>query len=149
MGARLKCRTIRRIPYELADLLLVCILLSGCTRTLKALGLAKQATVQLHSEFNAQRYQAIYQSGDAGLRQSASESDFIKFLDGVRQELGTIKQPILQSETFSFGPGQLATITLIYDTNFERGSGREKLIWKIDGDNVALNRYTIDSKRLQ
>lgn len=138
----------QRVLCTLGVLIALSVSLSACGRALKYLELAKEATVQFHSEFNQQQYSTIYRLSDASLRQTTSEPGFTAFLERVHQRLGIVTDPVLKSERISFHPGGGATVTLVYSTKFERGSGTERVIWNLEGDRVALSRYIIDSKTL-
>lgn len=126
-------------------LLILCFSLAACSQGRKGLNLAKQATLQMHSRYDAQQYAAIYDDTSSSFRQFTNEGDLTRFLIDARDRLGTVKEPTLKSEHISVHPGGRVTVTLVYDTDFERGSSRESLTWQTDDNGVALDSYRIDS----
>jgi hypothetical protein len=121
------------------------MLLSSCASERQNLKLSKHAVTVFHSQLDAEEYSSIYKAADDGLKQSISESDFVRFLQGVHQTLGVMQNSVPRGTVFQLAQG---TIRLDYDTTFARGAGREQFEWKIIGDRAVLNNYKINSKEL-
>ena len=128
----------------LPGLLVLCVLLAGCAVSREDVRVAERNVDTFHSELNAEQYSAIYRSADARIK-ATNESDYIKFLQSVHQELGAVKGSVLRFEGIAIRP---PTVTLNYETTFERGNGKEVFMWRIKNHEAILDHYSIDSNDL-
>lgn len=120
----------------LAVLLAGCAFLSGCGNS----KLAELAVNSFHSQLNSEEYRAIYESADARLRSTKSESNYVKLLQDVHQRLENVKGCTPTLENAASNP---PTVTLHYETTFERGTANEQFVWLIKDNQAILDRYGI------
>ena len=120
----------------LTAILASCSFLSGCAK----LRLAEGAVNFFHSQLNAKQYRAIYESADARVRSTKNESDYVTLLQDVHQKLGNVRSSTVTFRNVAVSP---PTVTLYYDTTFERGTAREQFAWLIQDNRAILDRYGI------
>jgi hypothetical protein len=140
LGSQVRLIVPRRLTLTI--LITGCTFVSGCAN----LKLAERAVELFHSQLNSERYRAIYQSADTKVRGTTSESTYVKFLQSVHQALGSVQTSVLRSENVALSP---PTVTLYYDTTFERGTAKEQFVWLIKGNEAILDTYSIDSNKLR
>jgi hypothetical protein len=120
----------------LAPLIASCVFLSGCANS----KLAEHAVNFFHSQLNSEQYRAIYESAGVRVRSTKSESDYVKLLQDIHRRLGNVKGSTLTFENVAVSP---PTVTLHYDTTFERGTAREQFAWLIKDNHAILDQYGI------
>jgi len=123
---------------------MICIWFCACGSASEKIELAKQNVERFHSQFNSAEYGAIYASTDEKVRVSRSQTDFTNYLQSVHDRLGNVQSCSLLRTAFAWHTTQRATITLVYETSFAKGVGREQFIWQIDENQVSLYRYTVN-----
>src|SRR5271169_5699935 len=115
-----------RLPVStrclLAGILAVSAFLSGCASEERELKVAEAAVGVFHSQLDSEKYAAIYQAASARMKETTSEPDFVKLLQGVHRTLGGAQDSAPKRVVFLLAQG---TIRLDYDTTFARGAGRE------------------------
>jgi hypothetical protein len=146
--SKLRCQATRIIRYVLAGVFVVCTFVTGCASAREDFELTQRAVDLFHSQVDSEQYSAIYQSADAKMQQATSESDFVKFLQGVHRKFGTVQNSTLRDRGIAFHTGQNATTRVVYETAFAGGSGTEKFVWQIRDKHATLYSYTINSKDL-
>jgi hypothetical protein len=134
--------------WALGAFFAACVLLSGCAQSRQDFELAERAVDLFHSQLNSEQFSLIYQSADAKMKQSTSESDFVNFLQGVHRKLGIAQNSSERSKNFVYHNSQDATVILDYDTTFAQGSGTERFTWRVTNSHVALDSYKINSNEL-
>jgi hypothetical protein len=140
--------TILRKQFGFAFLFGTCILLSSCGSSTKSLELAQQNVELFHAQFDTEQYTALYAACDEKFHQATSESDFVKLLEAVHRKLGTVQQSNLRNTGVAWFAGQGTTVTLVYDTKFSEGTGKEQFVWHIKDNSAALYGYNINSNEL-
>jgi len=94
-----------------------------------------------------QQLDAIWTSADEALRNSTSRDSFDKFMAAVHRKLGRVVKT--ENTTWSIGNYNLRTqVTLVQNTQFERGSGVETFLYFVRGEKVVLAGYNINSTEL-
>jgi hypothetical protein len=131
-----------------AALLLVLLGMWRCgSRAVGGTKVAKEGVLHFRERFNHSQYHEIYIEATQNFRDSGPEAEVNAFFDKVHQKLG--------DEVSSGEPTYFANVstggtfvTLTYDTEFARGKGQERFVWRIEGQNAVLVRYDINSKDL-
>jgi hypothetical protein len=139
---------VQRMRFVFLLLCGSCILLSSCGSSTKSVELAKQNVEQFHSQLDSEQFASLYAASDEKLRQSTSESDFVKLLDAVHRKLGNVQQSNLRNTGVAWFSGQGAMVTLVYETKFAQGTGDERFVWHIKDNVATLYGYHINSNEL-
>jgi hypothetical protein len=124
-----------------------CMLVS-CGSPRKNLQLAKDSVGMFHAQLDAEQYISIYAGTDEKFHQVTTETDFVKLLQAIHNKLGTVQECDLRNERVGWYVGQGATVTLVYDTKFADGAGTEQFVYHINGGQVSLYGYHINSNDL-
>ena len=126
-------------------LLVLAMLLSGCSLA-EDKGRGEHAVARFHELFAASEYSQIYADTTEGFREAASEAEFVEFMSAVRRKLGTVRACELTGVEVTWDGG--TSIWLSYHTAYELGDATENFVWIVEGENVLLESYQIDSKEL-
>jgi|SRR5271156_2250737 len=129
----------------LAGILVVGAFLSGCASEERDLKVAEAAVGVFHSQLDSEKYAAIYQAASATMKETTSEPDFVKLLEGVHRTLGGVQDSAPKGVVFLLAQG---TIRLDYDTTFARGTGRERFVWQVTNGQAILFSYHVSSRDL-
>ena len=92
-------------------------------------------------------YGEILRSATPDFQNATTETDFAKAMEGVRQRLGVWQssdEPIWR--VFADISGQ--TVTLVYNSRFERGMAIEEFVWRVQQGRPALGGYHVKSSAL-
>lgn len=109
---------------------------------------AAEAGVQRFREMlGAGRYAEIYRSASEEFRQNGSEDSAVRFLQSVRERLGTVRNANQTGWRVNYGSGGSVTV-LNYATEFERGRGTEEFVYRVNGAQPELIGYHINSNDL-
>lgn len=125
-----------------------CLMISACGSAAKNVESAKQGVEQFHSQLDSEQYAAIYAASDDKFQKATTESDFVKLMQAVHRKLGNIQQSSLRNTGVAWFAGQGATVTLVYDTSFAKGSGAEQFVWHVSDNRAVLYGYHINSNDL-
>ena len=109
---------------------------------------AAKGVEQFHSQLDSEQYQAIYAAADEGFQKVTSEPDFSALLQAVHKKLGKVQTSKRSNFQVGISTGQGSTVTLVYDTTFEQGSGSEQFIWHMRDNQPMLLGYHIASNAL-
>lgn len=121
-------------------------LLAGCSMS-KDTALAQAQISVFHSEYDAGSFQQIYLSSSLDLQKLASERDFVKLLGAINRKLGNVKTSTQQTwKVASTTSGTF--VTVVNKSQFERGSGDEQFVYRIDNGAAKLAGYHINSTAL-
>jgi hypothetical protein len=102
----------------------------------------EQAVRDFHVMLDQRQYEAIYNAADDSLRTSMTKSDFVEYLQGVRDRLGTVVKANSRGFQITTAAGQGTRVALSFETEFERGTATERFTWRIDEDKALLVLYT-------
>jgi hypothetical protein len=122
--------------------------LAGCSRDQTEVQIAKKATNELRSRLDYGEYEDVYETADPRLQQSQTEQEFVGRLKIIHEKLGKVETSKLHSQTITQDERGLTSIVLVYDTEYDRGSGVEAFNWSIKGYQITLAQYDIDTKAL-
>jgi hypothetical protein len=117
------------------------------TQAFQGAKLAQQNVHHFHDRFNRSEYQEIFAEATNEFRGASPEPDTNAFFAKVHEKLGDFAHSD-EPKYFANVSTNGTFITLIYNTEFTRGKGQERFIWRIDADQARLLDYRIDSKDL-
>lgn len=131
---------------KLRAMLCPCLLLAACSPG-KDLASGRSAVAQIHAEYSRGGYASIWEAGAPQLKASIDRSRFVRLLTAFHDRLGGVKadKPAGWRETVGT-TGKL--LTLIYDTTFETGAGRETFVFRPGRGGMALSGYNLNSDAL-
>ena len=117
----------------------------GCSRALES---AETASREFHARYERAAYADVYREAAPELRQTVSETDFVKMMEGLARKLGGWRSSKDSAWKVFVGTGG-QTVTLQYGTEFERASATEQFVWRVDGaGKPLLVGYNVNSPAL-
>jgi hypothetical protein len=120
--------------------------LAGCSAMQDA-SLADAGVTQFRQQMSEQKFAEIYAQGTDELKRTTTEQKFTAVLAAVDRKLGSVKESKKGGWNVNWTP-TTTTVTVAYKTQFERGSGDERFVFRISGGKAQLASYTIDSTEL-
>lgn len=129
--------------------LLSCLMLAACSFED---GDYQAASLKLVEDFHSQtqrgEFSSIYNEAAPGLREGASEAEFIRILQLIDKTMGSVEHSELANRApTKANDGRMLTL-LVFNTRFSSGAATESFyIEKID-DKPRLFRYDINSDAL-
>ena len=119
--------------------LIVCALLvlaAGCSRA----STPEQEGARFHQLFNAGDYSGLFRTATDNLKYE-SEEIFTHLVKAVHDRMGVARQANLRGVRRFQQQGH-NLVVLYYDTQFDRGAGREAITYRVmDGDRLLLDGY--------
>jgi hypothetical protein len=106
---------------------------------------AEAGVDQFHRQYEAAEYQQIYQQSGERMKAATTESDFITLLTAMKRKLGTIQKSTDTAPSWHWGNDTGTELSLIYDTDFKDGKGKEIFVFHMIGDKAILANYEIKS----
>jgi hypothetical protein len=128
----------------IAAALFLLLAVIGCKTLTEGKPAAEKGVASFLSMLNEGKFEEIFNNADDGFKNSGPKEDTIKFLTIVNSKLGKVVSTSNQSwkaQTFNM----TSTIVLLQSTEFENGKGEETFTFVLDGDNVKLLGYNINS----
>jgi hypothetical protein len=111
------------------------------------LATAETEVAHFHQQLNEGVFSQIYADASEGLKKSAKEADFEKLLTSIHTKLGSVRQSKRTNWNVNFHTAG-TFVTLVYDTEFERGKGTEQFVYLMSGKKAVLHGYHINSNDL-
>ncbi len=109
---------------------------------------AEQGVTQFHKAMDAGQYSAIYDGSAKDIKATISRGNFVRTLAGIHQSLGAYKSGKTVRWNNSVGTdGHVVNLTR--DATFERGSGGEEFVFRIEKDRAVLAGYHVKSPALK
>jgi hypothetical protein len=108
---------------------------------------AEQGAARFRELLFAGQAPQIYAEAGEEFRASVTEADLSKFLAAVVTKLGPVKSTEKTGWRINFHTSG-TFVTLGFKTEFERGSGTERFVFRMKKGAAALVRYDIDSPAL-
>jgi hypothetical protein len=102
------------------------------------------AVERFHSDFNAQRFDEIYDDSDEKFKQTTSREEFTDLLETTQRKFGKINDSSLISWKLVKTDNKL--VTVIYNVEFSEVEGREEFTFHIIDDKALLYNYKIKSR---
>ena len=124
---------------------LVVLFTIGCSKSVET---AEAATEEFRRRCARGAFSDIFLDAAPEFQKSANERDFVKLMDNVREQLGNCQSSKRSAWQAFAGTGGQA-VTLIYNSEFERGTATEEFVWRIRGEATVLLGYHISSPTLR
>lgn len=122
------------------------LIASGCSFG-KDTSAAEQRVTAFHRQMDAGQYAAIYDASAADMKTSISRDDFIKFLGGLHGKLGAFRSGKTTSWNDNANTGG-HYVSLGRAAQFEKGSGTEDFVFRMNGSKADLAGYHVSSNLL-
>lgn len=119
-----------------------------CSSGLNTAARQSDAAVEhFHQQFNAEQFDQIFAEADDAFRQSGSADQLSGFFRMVHRKMG----PAFEAERAGIlvnaaTNGTFANVS--YQTKFQNASGSETFTWRIDGNQLKLVGYHVNSPAL-
>jgi len=117
------------------------IVATSCERARDA---AEVASQEFRMRLARGAYAEIVQSATPEFRSSTTESAFAKAMEDVKERLGgwqSSEEPTWRVLAGTRGQ----TVTLVYDSRFERGKAIEEFVWRVERGRPILGGYHVKS----
>jgi len=135
--------------------LLTFLLLSSCSTGMRRSGIPASAQTALDTatqEIDAGRYEELYnEASDEWRNQSSLDQTKVTF-EKLRERLGNVRTRSLETareEQTSTAPVAGHSVTVMYQTTFDRGDGIETFTLVEHGGRWALAKYYVSSSGLK
>jgi Protein of unknown function (DUF4019) len=132
-------------------LLSVALAMIGCNASVRRSGIPAGAQAALQSaaeDIDAGRYDKLYREASDEWRSQSSPEESKATLQRMRERLGTARsrtQDTAREEQTSTAPVAGHSVTVIYQTTFDRGEGIETFTLIEHGGRWALAKYYVSS----
>ena len=117
------------------------LLADGCAKSREA---AERGTQAFRKRATSGEFASIYREAAPEFQKSATETDFVKLMEGIGRKLGAWKSSQTPAWKVFSGTGG-RTVTLGYASQFENGGANEEFVWRIQGESAVLVAYHINS----
>jgi Protein of unknown function (DUF4019) len=103
---------------------------------------------KFHAALSAGQYDAIWSTAAPEMQKRTDQAQFTALLEAIGRKLGKVTEA-KQTNWLSNTDNGVSTVTMKFDTTFERGSAKETLVflWVTD-DTLKLSDYAIDSPEM-
>jgi hypothetical protein len=108
---------------------------------------AEKAVVKFHAMLDRGQFQQIYDQSGSVMKSVATGPQLVALLSAVHRKLGATKQAVRQGWNEQVN-GDGHTLTLGYDTLYERGKAAETFVFQVSDKDVSLAGYHINSDAL-
>ena len=103
---------------------------------------------RFHAALSAGNYDQIWDAAAPELQKKTDKVRFTALLDAVGRKLGKVTEA-KQVGWYGNNDNGVSTVTMKFDTTFERGSGKETIIFRwVSEDQLKLSDYAIDSQEM-
>ena len=114
---------------------------SSCARAREA---AEAASQEFRMRMTSGAYGEIVRAATPEFQNATTEAEFAKAMEGVKARLGVWQSSEAPTwKVFAGTSGQ--TVTLVYNSHFERGTATEEFVWRVQQGRPALAGYHVKS----
>ncbi len=121
-------------------------LLGGCS-VANDIPRVESSIAIFHRELNAQQYDLIYTNAGPAMKAATTQADLVQLLSAIHRKLGAF-----QSGSSVGWNDDVNTnghfVTVNYSAKYAAGAADESFVYRIDGQNVVLTTYRINSNAL-
>ncbi len=148
-------RQVSRTFFVCAWLFLIVLGLNSCNASVRRAGIPGPAQTALQTaidDIDAGRYDKLYQEASDEWRNQSSQEDSKATLERMRDKLGvarTRSQQTAREEQTSTAPVAGHSVTVIYQTTFDRSEGIETFTLIERDGHWALAKYYVSSSGLR
>jgi hypothetical protein len=120
---------------------------SACSNPVKAKVASEKAAADFHRMYDAEKSAEIYANADRSFKNVTSEKEFTDMLDAMHRKLGkTTSTAVINFNIATFN--LVTTVALQYNTQFEKGAGKETFTFRVEDGKAVVAGYTISSQDL-
>ena len=127
-------------------LLVGAVLVTGCSSG-QDLNLAQSEIERFRQLMTAQQFSQIYSDASDELKKTTGEQDMARLLTAIDRKLGPVKNAEKNGWNVNYNTSG-TSVTLKFNTQFERGTGAETFVYRIAGGKAQLAGYNITSNAL-
>lgn len=138
---------LRRSVITLLAALTLLSGLSGCSAP-EQIEESERLVIMFHNRMDREAYEEVWQLTSTDFQQTNVKIATLDFFRAVRGKLGIARESVLAGATYEANAGELPTITLTYQTEFEHGYGEETFVFTVDRGRTELWGYHINSNDL-
>jgi hypothetical protein len=131
---------------RLCGLLVAVLLAAGCSSG-QDLAAAQAEIARFRELMAAQQFGQIYSEASDELKKTTAEQGMARPLAAVDRKLGAVKGAEKDGWNVNYTPSG-TSVTLKFNTQFERGTGVETFVYRIAGGKALLAGYNITSNAL-
>ena len=106
--------------------------------------IAEAAVAEFHRRLNADGFEAIYDSASTDFRKSAPREHVVRFLAGLKSNLGPAKSAKRLTWNVNFHTSG-TFVAISYETRFGKGRGIEHFLYRMEDSGASLVSYRIES----
>jgi hypothetical protein len=125
---------------------IVAVVLAACSAS-KDFDLAHAAVAQFRTLMTEQKFDQIYLEAADELKKTTTQPNFTRLLSAVERKLGPVKTAKANGWSVNYNSSG-TSVTLKFNTEFEKGTGAETFTYRIRGDKALLAGYNINSDDL-
>jgi hypothetical protein len=122
------------------------LLLAGCSPAADTKA-AEEGVTAFHRTMDAGQYAPIYDGSAPDMKSAISRDDFVKLLTGLHSKLGSFQSGKTTGWNDNANTGG-HYVTLSREAHFERGSGTEEFVFRIENGRAVLAGYHVNSNAL-
>ena len=119
---------------------------AGCSAG-EDISAAEREVARFHRLAEAGQADRLYDEAAEDFQRTADPSDFRDLLQVIDERLGDVRSANRQGFHVNYAPGG-TVVTLNYDTQFERGRGTERFVYRISDERPLLIGYFVSSPAL-
>jgi hypothetical protein len=127
-------------------LLVAAVVLSGCSYG-QDVAAAEAAIVRFRQMMTDRQFSQIYLEGADELKKATTEQNMTRLLAAVDRKLGAVKVANKNGSNVHYSPSGVV-VTINFKTEFEKGNGEERFVYRIAGEKALLQGYHINSLAL-
>jgi hypothetical protein len=120
--------------------------MTGCG-TGQELSKTDAAVKKFHDQLDAGSFAQIYADSDDGMKKAASETKLTELLAAVNRKLGHVRKADRQGFFVNWNTSG-KFIRANYKTQFDADTADEQFVFRVNGDQVSLVGYHINSDAL-
>jgi len=128
-------------------IIVLCLAGFACKAYTEGKPAAESAVSTFHAQLNDGQFDSIYEASDQMLKDATSHEDILKLFNAVHNKLGNVTDS--KAVNWQVGNYNLTTtVTMVYETTFEKGKAVENFVFVIDGKQAKLAGWHINSNEL-
>jgi Protein of unknown function (DUF4019) len=137
---------MRRALFTSLSIVLFVMAVAGCGGK-QQIASAEAGVTQFHAQLDAGNFGQIYTDSDSAMKSASSQEKFVALLEAIHRKLGAVKSANRQTFFFNYGTtGKVLRLT--YATQYDADNAIEEFVFRINGDDVRLAGYHINSEAL-
>ena len=120
--------------------------LVGCSSG-EHMATAERGVAEFRQLMESRQFAKVYATGSDEFRKSMSEAELVRILGALNSKLGSVKNAENNGWNVNFHTSG-TFVTLGFKTEFEKGSGAERFVFRIADGRAALVTYNVNSPAL-